>query len=64
MSHGLKKFKTVTTKCLNNEQQQLRRIKYLDKLRLLHNPSLSENPIYGHHSINKKYLPLKTDINK
>ena len=63
MSYGLKKFKTVTTKCLNNEQQQLRRIKYLDKLRLLHNPSLSENPIYGHFSINKKYLPLKPDIN-
>ena len=63
MSHGLKKFKTVTAKCLNNEQQQLRKIKYLDKLRLLHNPALSENPIYGHYSINKKYLPLQININ-
>ena len=63
MSHDLKKFKLCITRCINNENQQLSRIKCLNRLRSKNNPNLIENPIYGHNVIAKKYLPLKIDIN-
>ena len=63
MSHGLKKFKLCITRCINNEKQQLSKIKCLNRLRTKHNPNLIEGPIYGHNSIAKKYLPLKIDVN-
>ena len=57
MAYGLKKFKLCITRCTNNEQQQLCRIKCLNILQLKHNLNLIEGPIYGHNVIAKKYLP-------